>query len=184
MSLRCPNCRSKQIGLKNHGKKAGGAMGTAAGAFGGASGAMGGAQVLIKNIGVFKRPSENYLWPLMLELCLSLVWSYAMLLMLIIWLVGLVLPIKLVPFVGSPIIPQASGVLLGATCLLQFAISKWLDSRYDKGLGKNYYWMIWYPLVFWLINISSTIVAFPKVLLQRKGKRARWVSPDRGIRPS
>ena len=44
MSLRCPNCRSKQVGLKNYGKKAGGAMGTAAGAFGGASGAMGGAQ--------------------------------------------------------------------------------------------------------------------------------------------
>lgn len=146
--------------------------------------AMGGAQVLIKNIGVFKQPNENYLWPLMLELCLSLVWSYAMLLMLIIWLLGLILPLKLVPFVGSPIIPQASGVLLGATCLLQFALSKWLDSHYDKGLGKNYYWMIWYPLVFWLINISSTIVAFPKVLMQRKGKRARWVSPDRGIRPS
>lgn len=45
MSLRCPNCHSKQIGFKNYGKKAGGAMGTAAGAFGGASGAMGGAKV-------------------------------------------------------------------------------------------------------------------------------------------
>jgi biofilm PGA synthesis N-glycosyltransferase PgaC len=66
---------------------------------------------------------------------------------------------------------------------MQFAISKWLDSRYDKGLGRNYYWMIWYPLVFWLINISSTIVAFPKVLFRHDGKRARWVSPDRGIRP-
>jgi biofilm PGA synthesis N-glycosyltransferase PgaC len=143
--------------------------------------AMGGAQVLLKNVDVIRHPIQNHLWPLMLELCLSLVWSYAMLLMLIIWLVGFFIP--LAPHVGSPLIPQASGVLLGITCLMQFAISKWLDSRYDQGLGRNYYWMIWYPLVFWLINIASTIVAFPKVLFRHEGKRARWVSPDRGIRP-
>jgi hypothetical protein len=32
MALHCPNCHSKKIGTKNHGKKAGGAIGTAAGA--------------------------------------------------------------------------------------------------------------------------------------------------------
>ena len=68
--------------------------------------------------------------------------------------------------------------------LLQFAVSKGLDSLYEKGLGRNYYWMIWYPLVFWIINIGTTIAAFPKVLLRREGKRARWISPDRGIRPA
>ena len=72
----------------------------------------------------------------------------------------------------------------GATCLLQFGLSKWLDSHYDRGLGRNYYWMIWYPFVFWVINIASTVVAYPRVLFRREGKRARWVSPDRGVRPS
>lgn len=144
--------------------------------------AMGGAQVLLKNLDVIRHPSQNHLWPLMLELCLSLFWSYVMLLLVVIWLAGLLLPTGWVPVVGSPLIPQWSGVILGATCLLQFAVSKWLDSRYDRGLGRNYYWMIWYPLVFWIINIGSTIVAFPKVLLRGEGKRARWVSPDRGFR--
>ena len=54
-------------------------------------------------------------------------------------------------------------MLLGATCLLQFAFSKWLDSRYEPGLGRNYYWMIWYPLVFWIINTGATVVAYPQV---------------------
>lgn len=144
--------------------------------------AMGGAQVLLKNLDVIRHPSQNHLWPLMLELCLSLFWSYVMLLLVVIWLGGLLLPTGWLPVVGSPLIPQWSGVILGATCLLQFAVSKWLDSRYDRGLGRNYYWMIWYPLVFWIINIGSTIVAFPKVLLRGEGKRARWVSPDRGFR--
>jgi poly-beta-1,6-N-acetyl-D-glucosamine synthase len=49
-------------------------------------------------------------------------------------------------------------------------------------LAKNYYWMIWYPFVFWLITVTASIVAFPKVLLRGESKRARWVSPDRGMR--
>lgn len=146
--------------------------------------AKGGAQVLLKNINVLLHPGQNYMWPLLLEMCVSVFWSYLMLLLTVLWLAGLVLPGNgLLPAIGSPLIPQSSGVLLGATCLLQFALSKWLDSRYDHGLGRNYYWMIWYPMVFWIINIATTVVAYPQVLLSRSGQRARWVSPDRGIRP-
>lgn len=144
--------------------------------------ACGGAQVLLKNLDVLARPNQNHLWPLMAELCLSLVWSYLMALLCVLWLAGLVLPAGTLPAMSSPLLPQWSTVILGAACLLQFAVSKWLDSRYDRGLGRNYYWMIWYPLVFWVINIASTVVAFPRMLRQGKGTRARWVSPDRGIR--
>jgi biofilm PGA synthesis N-glycosyltransferase PgaC len=141
--------------------------------------ATGGAQVLLKNISVIRHPTQNHLWPLLLELCLSMVWSYALVAMTIVWLAGLVLPHGIVPLVGSPLIPRWGSAFLGATCLLQFAISKWLDSRYDHGLGRNYYWMVWYPLAFWLINIAATVVGFPRALVRRRA-RARWVSPDRG----
>src|SRR6476661_4518697 len=40
--------------------------------------ATGGAQVLLKNLDVVAHPSQNHLWPLLLELCLSLVWSYTL----------------------------------------------------------------------------------------------------------
>ncbi len=143
--------------------------------------ATGGAQVLRKNFDVVLHPAQNHLWPLLLELCLSLIWSYALIGMLLMWLLGLILPHGTIPVVGSPLIPQWSSVLLGATCLLQFAFSKWLDSHYDRGLGRNYYWMVWYPAVFWVINVAATAVAFPKALGRREGKRARWVSPDRGV---
>jgi len=142
--------------------------------------ATGGAQVLLKNLDVVAQPQQNHLWPLLLELCLSLLWSYLMLALTAVWLAGLVLPHGIVPLIGSPLIPRWGGALLGATCLLQFAISKWLDSRYDHQLGRNYYWMVWYPLAFWLINIAATVVAFPRAL-KRSSERARWVSPDRGV---
>ncbi|WP_374664949.1 poly-beta-1,6-N-acetyl-D-glucosamine synthase [Acinetobacter sp.] len=144
--------------------------------------AMGGAQVLLKNIDVLLKPQLNFLWPLMMELMLTLVWSYLMLILAVVWLVHFIVPISGIGEINSPFLPYGTGMLLGATCLLQFAISKWMDSRYEPALGKNYFWMIWYPFVFWLITITASIVAFPKVLKLGTGQRARWVSPDRGIR--
>ena len=144
---------------------------------------MGGAQVLLKNFDVLGHVRLNFLWPLLLEMCVSVTWSYLMLLLTVLWLVGLVLPHGTLPALQSPFIPQGSGLILGATCLVQFALSEWLDRRYERGVGRYFYWMIWYPIVFWLINICSIIVAYPKVLSRSGGKRARWVSPDRGIRP-
>ncbi|MEG0264196.1 MAG: poly-beta-1,6 N-acetyl-D-glucosamine synthase, partial [Citrobacter sp.] len=43
------------------------------------------------------------------------------------------------------------------------------------------FWIIWFPVVYWMLSLFTTLVAFPKVMLKRKRGRARWVSPDRGI---
>jgi biofilm PGA synthesis N-glycosyltransferase PgaC len=145
--------------------------------------AMGGAQVLLKNLDVLRHPSQGYMWPLLAEMLVSLAWSYAMLALTVAWLAGLVLPAGALPVVASPLGPQASGLVLGAACLLQFTLSAWLDRRYERGLFRNLFWMIWYPFAFWLINTASTVVAYPRVLARGHGQRARWVSPDRGIRP-
>lgn len=145
--------------------------------------AMGGAQVLLRNLDVLRQPRQSFMWPLLLEMCASVIWSYLMLLLTVLWLARLILPGSFWPQLGSPFIPEGSGLILGASCLLQFAFSRWLDGRYETGLGRYYYWIIWYPLVFWLINIAATVVAYPRVLTRGGGKRARWVSPDRGLRP-
>jgi poly-beta-1,6-N-acetyl-D-glucosamine synthase len=142
--------------------------------------ATGGAQVLRKNIGVILSPKQNHLWPMLIEALLSFTWSYLMLAVVVWWLLSLVLPAHTLPATHSPLIPNWGSALLGGTCLLQFAFSKWLDSHYDRGLGRNYFWMVWYPLVFWLITTAATIVGYPKAYLLGKGQRARWTSPDRG----
>jgi biofilm PGA synthesis N-glycosyltransferase PgaC len=145
--------------------------------------AKGGAQVLRKNFEVLWHPRERFMWPLLLEMCTSLFWSYLMLASALLWVIDLLVPAISIPTLGSPLVPYGPGLLLGATCLLQFALSKWLDSRYEVGLGRNYYWMIWYPAVFWIINLATTVVAYPQVFSRPAGQRARWVSPDRGVRP-
>ena len=64
--------------------------------------AMGGAQVLIKNLDVFLKPKLNFLWPLMFELCLTLVWSYLMLIMAVLWLIHFVFPLGQLSGISSP----------------------------------------------------------------------------------
>ena len=43
-------------------------------------------------------------------------------------------------------------------------------------------WVIWYPAAFWCLSAAATAVGFPRALLRRDGRRARWTSPDRGFR--
>ena len=76
-----------------------------------------------------------------------------------------------------------TGVLLGTTCLIQIGVSLTLDARYDTGPFRHFFWMIWYPLAYWMMNMAATVAALPSALLRRINKRARWTSPDRGLRP-
>jgi biofilm PGA synthesis N-glycosyltransferase PgaC len=144
--------------------------------------ATGGAQTLVKNLDAWVQPSQRLLWPLLLEMMASAVWAYAMLALALLWLLGMALPAGVVPPVTSPLVPQSGGVLLGTVCLLQFVFSTWVDARYDRELGKTLFWMIWYPVAYWMIGAATTIVAYPTVFARRRGDRARWDSPDRGIR--
>jgi biofilm PGA synthesis N-glycosyltransferase PgaC len=145
--------------------------------------ATGGAQVLIKNLDAWLHPAQRLLWPLLLEMLASVAWAYGMLLLTLVWLASLVLPAGIVPALGSPLLPHAGGVILGAACLLQFAFSTWMDARYDRGLARNLFWMIWYPVAYWTIGCATTVVGYPRALIRGRDARARWVSPDRGVRP-
>jgi biofilm PGA synthesis N-glycosyltransferase PgaC len=75
-------------------------------------------------------------------------------------------------------------VLLGTMCLVQFAVSLMIDSRYERNLGRVYYWLIWYPMVYWTIQVVTSIVALPRALMRPRGRRGLWKSPDRGVRSS
>jgi biofilm PGA synthesis N-glycosyltransferase PgaC len=142
--------------------------------------AKGGAQVLLKNWRMLSVWRKRRMWPVFVEYCASVAWAYSMIVVGVLWLVGLMLPLPPGLQVET-ILPRWTGVLIGTTCLLQVGVSMVLDARYDKGLGRQYYWMIWYPLLYWMLNVLTTVVAVPQVFARERGARARWKSPDRGI---
>ncbi len=144
--------------------------------------AQGGVEVFIRYLPQILHLRQRRLWLLFAEYLVSILWAYTILSLIVLWLMLQFMP-QLAGVATFSILPGSAGLLLGLTCLIQFAVSFYIDGRYEKGLGKLYYWMIWYPLVYWLINLLTLVVAVPKALLRPRGKRATWVSPDRGVRP-
>jgi poly-beta-1,6-N-acetyl-D-glucosamine synthase len=143
--------------------------------------AQGGVEVLLRYGLKALKWRQRRMWGVVLEYTLSVIWAYVMATIFLLYLLGLMVDLP-DTFTVDSILPQWNGVILGVTCLLQFAVSLIIDSRYEKGLWRVYFWVIWYPLAFWLISMATTVVAVPRALFRRRGQPATWVSPDRGVR--
>ncbi len=142
--------------------------------------AQGGVEVLIQHGSKLMNWRRRRMWGVLFEYSLSVLWAYTMLLIFVLFFVGQVFPLPAYLRIDS-LLPSWHGVVIGVVCLLQFAASIIIDRRYEAAVGRNYYWMIWYPMAYWLLSLFTTVVALPKVLLKRRRGRAVWVSSDRGI---
>lgn len=141
--------------------------------------AQGGVEVLMRHGTKALRWRWRRMWGVLLEYGLSLAWAYTMLTIMVLWAVGLVFELPPSLQVAS-ILPRWPGVVLAMVCLLQFGTSLVVERRYEPKFARQFYWVIWYPIAFWLIGMLTAVTALPKVLLQRR-RRAVWTSPDRGI---
>jgi len=143
--------------------------------------AQGGAEVArryVKNLLIWRK---RRMWPVLAEYFLSVIWSYTILVVLVFGILGLIVPLPAWLRMPGPL-PTWYGAMLGTTCIIQFLISMMIDRRYEERLGRQFFWIIWYPLAYWLLGMLTTVVAVPTALSKKKGTRAVWESPDRGIR--
>lgn len=143
--------------------------------------AQGGVEVLKKHNDIWTDWKQRRLWPIYIEYVISTIWAYSFWLLVAMWsvqaLLKIVMPIRFVP----PIPPLWTGSVLALVCLLQFTVCIYIDKKYDKKMLRYLFWVIWYPFLYWMINALALIVAAPKALLKKKGTKAVWKSPDRGI---
>lgn len=144
--------------------------------------AQGGVEVLKKHFDIFKDYRNRRLWPVYIDYCLGVCWAYAFIVALILFVIGLILgkSFSYAEF-GNPFL-YWNGSVISIVCLLQFLVSLILDRRYDKEIHKLYFWVIWYPAVYWIYNSLAVVVATPVALAKKFGTDAIWESPDRGIR--
>ena len=143
--------------------------------------AQGGAENAVRNVRHFLRRPFSGLGPIYVDYCLSILWAYAVAFTFALWFLAL-LPGVHLPVQGGGVIPESWGLVLCLTFLLQAAISMWLDGKYERGLRRTYFWMIWYPLVYWMIIWATALIGFPKGVMTHRTLRGRWESPDRGVR--
>ncbi|WP_024888760.1 poly-beta-1,6-N-acetyl-D-glucosamine synthase [Luteimonas huabeiensis] len=143
--------------------------------------AQGGVEVLLRHGASLLSWRMRRMWGVLGEYVLSVAWAYTMLAIVLLWALGRFVALPPDLHVAT-LLPKWHGMVLALVCLLQFASSVIIDRRYETRVGRNYFWVIWYPMAYWTINLFTTVVALPRALLKRKGGRAVWVSPDRGIR--
>lgn len=144
--------------------------------------AQGGAEVFLKYLVQVLRWKHRWLWPVLLEFCLSTCWAFALALSVLLWAAGQLVELPEVLHISILVPPSMIGMMLAMVCLLQFAVSILIDHRYEPTLASSLYWIIWYPFAYWTINLFTTLFSFPKVMLRIRRQRARWTSPDRGIK--
>ena len=140
--------------------------------------AQGGVEVIVQHAGGLLKWRQRHMWPVFIEFCLSLIWSYCILVLGISVFIDQIMDIPALPSL-SEWLPSWGGAIIGVTCLTQFGISLLIDSRFERGISRYYFWIIWYPIAYWLLNVFTSIVAVPKTLLRGHKQRAVWVSPDR-----
>ena len=126
--------------------------------------------------------SERRMWTVLLEYLVSSLWSYAWLFLVFCFLMTRWWPEFWPVALAVPtLVPQWTGVVLATVCLLQFTVGLLLDRRYERGLLRNLFWAIWYPMAYWMLASLTTVVAIPSVLLRHGHERyVRWQSPERG----
>lgn len=143
--------------------------------------AQGGAEVLLKHRDIFRSWKNRRIWPIYIDYLLGISWAYAFVIAIFIWLFNLVFGWAYsYGSLGNPFL-YWNGSIVAVVCLLQFFVSLLLDRKYDRGLVRLYFWVVWYPVIYWFYNSFAAVAATPKAIFKKKGM-AVWISPDRGIR--
>jgi biofilm PGA synthesis N-glycosyltransferase PgaC len=139
--------------------------------------ATGGIQTVVRYSLALMHPRHVRMWPVWIEYLASVLWAYCMFTVLVLAIFRPLLP----PDWQVGFLPEWRGTLLGLTCMAQMFVSLWIDKYYDRNLLRYFLWTLWYPVAFWTINMITTVIALPRAIFRRNGKRAIWRSPDRGI---
>jgi len=144
---------------------------------------IGGIEVLKKNTDIWKDWRQRRLWPVYIEYVMSIFWAFCFWLGVAIWSLQASFGISQAVMFPAPVPLNWDGVVLAATCITLFFFGIFLDRKYEQGIRRYMFWVVWYPIAYWFIGASNVLVAFVKVMIRKKGAlgSGTWISPDRGI---
>jgi biofilm PGA synthesis N-glycosyltransferase PgaC len=113
----------------------------------------------------------------------SIAWAFAVIIGAAVTII--IVPLQVLGWTNFPIyspFAQWPGVFIAITYFLQAIVALSLDARFERGMLKSIFWIVWYPLVFWVLQALTAFVALFKALARGKKQAGTWISPDRGIR--
>ena len=136
--------------------------------------AEGGLEVVFRHWDIFKSWRRRRLTPVYLEQVATFFWSVCWLFLTVLLVTSEIRG----QHVYTDLIWKSQ--FLSFVCLCQFCVAMFLESRYDHDILRSTWSVIWYPILYWYLNVFITLGALLKSVLPKK-KLATWKSPDRGI---
>lgn len=144
--------------------------------------AQGGVEVVRKHWDVLLSIKQRRIWPVYIDYCLGIFWAHAFLIAIALYFLSMFGVFGHYHAVnGNPFV-NWNGAVVAVFCLIQFFISCALDHKYDKDLWKVYFYVVWYPVLYWFFNSLAVVCVAWKGLTKSLNKNAVWSSPDRGLR--
>ena len=145
----------------------------------------GGLEVIRKHADIWKDWRQRRFWPIYIEYVAAACWTFSLGLLVAIWCTQYALfALRILEYLPKqPFIPPGwTGSVLALMCLIQFMVSLYIDSHYEKKtLLKYYFWIIWYPFFYWIISGLTVFIGVFNVFIKKSGVTSKWESPDRGI---
>ena len=124
-------------------------------------------QVLRWNADVISHWKWRRMWPVFIESFLSTTWvvAFALVLTFEILLFNLGLKEKLDFFEW--------GIIVATVSLIQLFTGLFIESKYDPDVRKFFPYAIYYPLIYWVMMIFVTLIAFP-IIFKRSKDAIKW----------
>ena len=144
--------------------------------------AQGGAEVFFKNMKRIWNWTDHRMWVLILDFILSTAWAYCYLLCIVLWALGKFFMMPATMNVPVLFPPAFWGLMLATVSLLQFMAAMIIETRYEKDFVRMFWWMIWYPLFFWVVSLLTTLEGVPRALFKSHDTHEAWGTSDRGFR--
>jgi biofilm PGA synthesis N-glycosyltransferase PgaC len=114
-----------------------------------------------------------------IEFVLAYIWSILFIVFSFLWILSKLFLYK--GFTISPI-PTWYGAFISLGGLVQFFVSSLLDKKYDKGIFKYYFFVVWYPIIYWTLNPILVFITLKEGLFGILEGKGIWHPPDRKIK--
>ena len=140
--------------------------------------ALGGWHLIRKHKDLFLNLKYKRLFIPFLEFLLAYIWSILFVVLTFLWILS-----KLILYKGFTIspIPTWYGAFISLICLSQFLVSSILDRKYDKEIFKYYFFVVWYPIIYWTLNPFLVVLTMFDGLFGEIESKGKWIPPDRNI---
>lgn len=141
--------------------------------------ALGGWHLLRTHASVWRSWRHRRLWPTYLEFGVSYLWAFCFVGCTVAWAAALVLGRRLP---GLSPVPAWHGGVLSLLCVVQMAAAVLVNTPYDPGLRRSFFWVPWYPLFFFVMGAFLAVWSAPRGLLGPLEGMGRWMSPGRAAK--